>query len=270
MRKKILSIFIAIILLSICAVAQGGKKYTVWSKIDDRCRRHIGKFKIPNDAQGVKFNFNLTTTWMPCSGTGTPSRIGFRILGANKNVLYYYVKYYKGKSKELVGNIKNLSLGPGKYFVDVSDGGKSTKVALSYEIKKAGKPKMNISGSWTDPGTKSKTKIIQNGDKITIINSFILKGKVVEWKGSGKITGNHINIKFWYTKNRPKGWENGVMQLKLYGNNKIAGKWIASSKKYSGSIRFEKKDSKKPKSTKYKGKTIKRKPPPKYLKKEER
>lgn len=94
----------------------------------------------------------------------------------------------------------------------------------------------NIDGEWTDPSMNSKAVITQRGNLVDITNSFLWKGKVVEWQARGEMRGRALNLKFWYTRNKPEGWEPGTMELRLVDGRTLSGRWVSETRKYQQNI----------------------------------
>jgi hypothetical protein len=226
---------------------------SVSASIDDNCKLISSNFTIPAGGTATKLSVSLSSSWLPCDGPSTPHRIGARIQGPMNNTLYYGVKYYNNKTKVLAGNLAGLTLGPGTYTFDAPDGGKLTRAILTYTLNKKPPPKPKkpgakttnnkagwgtISGEWSDPEVGSKAKIIQNGKSMTIINSFMWEGKEVIWSGTGTVIGNKIVFKYTYIKNQPELWENGTMTFTRVAKNKLTGKWLTVTGKYSKPITF--------------------------------
>mgnify|MGYP007056007920 FL=1 len=95
-----------------------------------------------------------------------------------------------------------------------------------------------ISGTWTDPSVQSNAVIVQRGNRVTITNTFSWQGKEVQWRAQGTRNGNTVSVRYFYTKNRPAGWENGTMNFLLTGGNTLSGKWVSESRRYSQNITF--------------------------------
>lgn len=91
----------------------------------------------------------------------------------------------------------------------------------------------NINGEWTDPSVNSRAIITQTGNHVEITNSFPWKGKTVEWKASGDMRGCALNLKYWYTQNKPEGWEPGTMELRLTDSKTLTGRWVSETRKYN-------------------------------------
>jgi len=90
----------------------------------------------------------------------------------------------------------------------------------------------NINGEWTDPSVNSRAVITQSGNLVDITNSFTWKGKVVEWKARGEMRGCALKLKYWYTQNKPEGWEPGTMELRLTDSKTLSGRWVSETRKY--------------------------------------
>jgi hypothetical protein len=90
----------------------------------------------------------------------------------------------------------------------------------------------NINGEWTDPSVNSRAVITQSGNMVDITNSFMWKGKMVEWKARGELRGRALNLKYWYTQNKPAGWEPGTMELRLTDSKTLSGRWVSETRKY--------------------------------------
>ncbi len=94
----------------------------------------------------------------------------------------------------------------------------------------------NINGEWTDPEFNSSAIITQRGNLVDITNSFMWKGKMVEWQAQGQIRGCDVSLKFQYTQNRPEGWEPGTMELRLVNSKTLSGRWVSKTGKYRQNI----------------------------------
>ena len=94
----------------------------------------------------------------------------------------------------------------------------------------------NINGEWTDPDVNSTAVITQRGNLVDITNSFMWKGNRVEWKARGHIRGCNVSLKFWYTQNKPAGWEPGTMELRLVNSKTLSGRWVSTTGKYKQNI----------------------------------
>jgi len=94
----------------------------------------------------------------------------------------------------------------------------------------------DLSGEWTDITVNSRAVIVQRGNLVDITNSFMWKGKQVEWRATGELRGRGLNLRYWYTQNRPEGWEPGTMELRLTDSKTLTGCWISETKKYRQSI----------------------------------
>ncbi|MBT3181565.1 MAG: hypothetical protein HN337_03535 [Deltaproteobacteria bacterium] len=260
MKKAICSLIVCVIITSISIQAHAG---SASASIDHNCKLTRGSFVIPPGQTATKLSVTLNSSWLPCQGVSTPQRIGARIVGPAGNTVYYGVKYYNNKSETLAGNLVGLTLGPGAYTFEVPDGGKQTSASVSFVLKKGKAPPApaaatvpggwgTIAGQWTDPAVGSKAKITQNGNSMSIINSFNWNGAQVVWTGNGTVSGNKVTFAYKYLKNKPEFWENGTMTLTRTSKNKLVGKWVAYSGKYSQAITFiqtKSDDPKKPSAT---------------------
>jgi hypothetical protein len=229
--------------------------------LDDNCSFHNASFTIPANKSAKNVRMTLSSSWLPCGGTGTPSRIGGRILSPGGNSLYYGVKYRDGRSTVLSGNLAGLVLAPGTYTVEVRDGGKMTRASVNYDLAAAAPPTVpataavggsgwgTISGDWTDPMAKSSAKITQSSNAMTMTNSLKWQGKTVTWRGSGTINGNEVRFNYSYVGYKPEGWENGNMVLTRTSKKQLKGRWTTSSGSYSANIMFLQKRSDDPAPT---------------------
>ncbi len=94
----------------------------------------------------------------------------------------------------------------------------------------------NLNGEWTDITVQSKAVIVQKGNQVDITNSFMWKGKDVEWKATGVLRGCGLSLRYWYTRNMPEGWEPGTMDLRLVDSKTLTGCWVSENKKYRQNI----------------------------------
>lgn len=245
------TLVIVVVLLGVFAFGTKAFGGGTSALLDDKCSFHNATFTIPPGKSAKNIRMTLSSSWLPCGGTGTPMRIGGRIMSPLGNVIYYGVKYKDGHTKTLAGNLAGLVLAPGTYTVEVRDGGKQTRASVSYDLGAAAPPAPppaaaagggsgwgTISGDWTDPTVKSNAKITQSGNSMTITNTLQWQGKAVTWSGSGTINGNQVRFKYAYTGYKPAGWENGTMVLTRVSKNSLKGRWTTSSGKYSANIMF--------------------------------
>lgn len=247
MRRKILGIILSlgVILIGISAQAAG-----VSAVLDDDCAFQHASFTVPAGKTAKNVRMTLSSSWLPCGGTGTPMRIGGRILGPTGAVLYYGVQERTGGMRAMAGNLAGLMLAPGTYRVEVRDGGKMTRAAVTYDLTTAPPPPAapaaaaggagwgTISGDWRDPSVGSSARITQNGSSMTITNSFKWQGKTVTWSGSGTVNGNRVQFAYNYTGYKPEGWESGTMTLTRTNKKTLSGSWTTASGNYTQPITF--------------------------------
>lgn len=108
------------------------------------------------------------------------------------------------------------------------DKSKISEKTLSYEI----------SGEWRIEGIESGVKITEKKPGVFFNTFFILGKKKVKWAGSGSRDGESILLKYRYTANKPAGFENGTMNLKVINDSRIEGAWVSDSGKYRDRIVF--------------------------------
>jgi len=247
---SIISLVTLILVSANAPAANQDQKFSATASRDYQCKPHDATFTIPPGATATNFSVTLNSSWLPCDGVSTPERIGVGIPG-----ILSVVQYYKGNTETITGNLKTLALGPGTYTVKAPDGGKLTRGTITYWIKskKPNAPKQPaiapvpappalnmgvITGEWKDPTVNSKAKIVQNGNSMTITNTFMWEGKPVTWTGNGTVSGNSINFTYSYSGYKPELWENGTMQLTRTNKRTLKGSWTSHSKKYSQNIVF--------------------------------
>ncbi len=215
--------------------------------IDNNCMHHSGTFKVPQGKIAYNIRSSLMSPWLPCAGTGRPMRIGVRLRGPTGIVISYDVQSYYGKRWRLGPSLVGRELGPGVYTVEAPDGGINTRGSITFDLKNSAPPPPvaggapgwgSISGEWTDPTVRSKARITQRGNSMTITNTFIWEGKNVTWTGAGTVSGNNIRFNYRYTGYKPPLWENGTMTLTRMSRNSLKGSWTTSSGKYSQNIMF--------------------------------
>ena len=249
------SLAIIVIVVGTLAFGTSASASSASALLDDNCRFHSATFTVPAGKSAKNIRMTLSSSWLPCGGTQTPLRIGGRILGPTGNVLYYGVKHSNNRSKTLTGNLAGLVLAPGTYTVEVRDGGKMTRAAVSYDLGAAAPPTPppaaaatgggwgTISGDWTDPAAKSSARITQSGNSMTITNTLTWQEKKVTWSGSGTISGNQVRFNYSYVGYKPQGWESGSMVLTRTSKKQLKGRWTTSSGSYSANIMFLQKRS---------------------------
>lgn len=247
---------IALVTLIFCLIAtaaQAGQRKSVSASLDHDCKAKRGTFVVPAGQNATNFQATMSSSWLPCGGVSTPTRMGVRIPSH-----FYRVQYYKGKTETLQGNLATLTLGPGSYTVEVPDGGKNTTASVSYELTGGGKPTPplpaaggamdDLSGEWSDPTVGSKARITQTGNSISITNTFMWQGKPVTWTGGGTVSGSRVTFNYHYTQNRPEKWEDGTMNLVLKGQGMLSGSWTTKPSGYTQKITFVQKKKKKKKA----------------------
>lgn len=159
----ILTIFLVNITVS--GTLNSAEKGNVSASIDADCKRKVVSFTVPAMTTANNFNFILNSSWLPCEGPSTPTRIGFKIYGPTGTTLYYFVRYYNNTSEDLVGDLSTLTItGPATYSVEVTDGGIQTKVILTYDLVSTRAPGLNglspsygfsdhpVAQNWNDKG----------------------------------------------------------------------------------------------------------------------
>ncbi|MCP4669258.1 MAG: hypothetical protein GY849_23240 [Deltaproteobacteria bacterium] len=214
--------------------------------IDNNCMHHSGKFTVPQGKIAYNIRSSLMSPWLPCAGTGRPMRIGVRLRGPTGIVIAYDVQSYHGKRWRLGPNLAGRELGPGTYTVEVPDGGINTRGSITFDLKNSAPPPPaggtpgwgSISGEWTDPTVRSKARIMQTGNSMTITNTFMWEGRSVTWTGSGTVSGNNVRFNYRYTGYKPAMWENGTMTLTRMSKKSLTGSWTTHSGKYSLNIMF--------------------------------
>lgn len=237
-RSLHLCFLITLLVMGIFVFTVSAHGATAGASIDADCKQKKGTFTVPGGNTATDFKVTLNSSWLPCGGTGKPERIGAKIVDANGLVRYYGIKYYNNTRRVLTGNLATLSLGPGLYVVEVPDGGKLTSASVSYTLKPTAPAWGPLTGDWSDPAVKSKARIVQTGNAMTITNTFMWQGKSVQWTGTGTVTGNKVQFNYSYTRNKPALWENGTMYLIRTNKKTLSGKWVAHSKKYQQAITF--------------------------------
>lgn len=254
--KRAFCLIAAIFCITAFAAEAGAGSAT--AGIGEGCRYRTGSFTVPQGKVAYNISASVDSGWLPCAGTGHPSRIGVRLKGPTGNTVYYYVRTYEGKSQVLAGSLAGLELGPGTYTVEAPDGGLGTTASVSFDLKDAAPPPPapaatagpaaagSLSGDWTDPSVKSSARIAQSGSSITITNTFKWEGKSVTWSGSGTVSGDTVKFNYAYTGYRPEGWENGTMTLRRTNRKTLSGSWTTSSGKYTQPITFIQTRSDKP------------------------
>ncbi|HOP62401.1 MAG TPA: hypothetical protein PK358_05405 [Spirochaetota bacterium] len=206
--------------------------------------------------------FNITGTWEYFNAKYVIKQTGSKVTG---------VKYFNGKEySKLTGEIEGYLLRLKEEFVSsikpmetsfmvldnntitVSSWGGQSKSwkktgssAVVPDTKREDKEdksaKIKIAGNWVIEGISSSVKITETAAGIFFNTTFTMNGKDVKWVGSGKLNGNDLNIRYRYVKNKPKGFENGTMDLRVVNKSRIEGKWVSDSKKYSEKIVFKRK-----------------------------
>ena len=99
----------------------------------------------------------------------------------------------------------------------------------------------SIDGNWVIEGTVSAVVINRNNLGVFFDTTLVINKRQVRWVGSGSIKGDDLVMKYRYVKNRPPGFEDGTMRLKVVNDDRIEGKWVAASGKFSDTIVFLKK-----------------------------
>ncbi len=247
MKRSVLGavVIVAVLLFGATASAAGAS-----ALLDDNCAFQHGSFTVPAGKTAKNIRMSLSSSWLPCGGTGTPMRIGGRILGPTGTVLYYGVQERTGGMRAEAGNLAGLTLAPGTYRVEVRDGGKMTRASVTYDLTTAPPPAPppaagaggagwgTISGDWRDPSVGSSAKITQNGNRMSITNTFQWQGKKVTWSGSGTVNGNRVQFAYNYVGYTPEGWESGTMVLTRTNKKTLSGSWTTASGSYTQPITF--------------------------------
>lgn len=128
--KKFFTMFLVFsIILTMAAFLYG--ETDVVAYLDSSCTTRNGAFTVPAGTTAVNFRATMSSPWRACSVDAPIDNIGFMIVDSDGETLYHYMQYKDGGSRELVGSLSSLTLGPGNYNVYVQ-GGLDTKVRLTF------------------------------------------------------------------------------------------------------------------------------------------